>query len=107
MPDRASEERENLESLEQMHGALFGLLEELVNQAEDLAEDAPEGLVEEDEEGAGAQLWEEVLEKYASGQRDLEAKRLEIGETRSAQMQAYLDDLRDRAEVAFGKKLDS
>ncbi len=99
-PSRLNPEEERFEDL---HEALFGQLEELVNEAEDLAEDASAGVVEEGEEGA--QLWAELRERYATALKEWALRQTSINEATRVKLEGSLLDLGGRAEKAFGKRL--
>jgi len=105
MPEGESPEQKEAMLFEQLHDALFGQLEELVNEAEDLAEDAPEGVVAEG--GDEAQLWGELQEKYTSARHALEQRDFETNNsTLYTKLLESLIDLKRRAEAAYGAKLE-
>lgn len=100
-PPRLNPEDERFEDL---YEAFFGHLEELVNEAEDLGEDIPSGVMGEDEDST--QLWEELREQYATTSKEWERRKDSIDEAMHAKLAGSLLDLRERAEKVFGKKLE-
>ncbi len=103
MRDDGTPDGNEEELYEQLHEALFGQFEELVNEAEDLAQDAGGHVGEGDDE---AQLWEEIREKYVNVRHELQDRETSINDAeRFAQLEAALDVLKQRAEAAYGTEL--
>ena len=88
------------EEFEQLRESLFGQLDELVVEAEDLLEDQGREILAEDADTA--QLWEELKERAVATRQDFDLKKGSFDEALRVRLEGFLTDLEERAETVFG-----
>jgi len=89
---------------EQLREAILGQLDELVAEAEDLVDDQGGGVIQETPDTA--QLWEELKERYRAVRADIDRRRNALGDAAEVRLASELDHLKQRAEQAFGSRIE-
>lgn len=89
---------------EQLYEAIFGQLDELVAEAEDLVDEQGGGAIHETPDTA--QLWAELQEQYRTVRDEFDRRRHALGEALAIRLASDLDFLQQRAEKAFGARLE-
>lgn len=104
MAERGSPEQSEAASFEWWYEKLFDRLEEYIDEAAGLAEDAADGVVPEG--GDSAQLWEMIKEEVAGVKNIITSMEFDASnENLHVRIVDSFNDLKQRAEKAFGASL--